>query len=197
MRSETALTVVRGEPPLHVLIASVTGQNLAKCYQCGKCSAGCPMAGETRFRPHDIMRMVQRDQRIRLLADDSIWLCLTCETCTARCPNGLDPARVVDALRELSMAEAPGRIPKAIAAFHRSFLEEVKRTGRMGEFGLVLRYKLRTGQFMKDVGSVPSMVIRGKLKPLVPSIKGVKDVRRIFAKCAMEKSAKVSSEVNP
>ena len=54
----------------------------------------------------------------------------------------------------------------------------------MGEFGLVLRYKLRTGQFMKDVGAVPSMVIRGKLKPLAPSIKGVKEVRRIFEKCA-------------
>jgi heterodisulfide reductase subunit C2 len=197
MRSETVLKVVRGEPPLHVLIASATGQNLAKCYQCGKCSAGCPMAGETPFRPHDIMRMVLRDQRARLLADDSIWLCLTCETCTARCPNGLDPARVVDALRELSMAEAPGRIPKAIAAFHRSFLEEVKRTGRMGEFGLVLRYKLRTGQFMKDVGAVPSMVRRGKLKPLAPSIKGVKGVRRIFEKCVEARRANGQEGVRP
>ena len=197
MRSKSASTVVNGEPPLHVFIASTTGQNVAKCYQCGKCSAGCPMAGETTLRPHDVMRLVHRGQKARLLADESLWLCLTCETCTARCPNGLDPARVVDALRELSMAEAPGKIPKAIAAFHRSVLEEVKRTGRMGEFGLVIRYKLRTGQFMKDVGAVPSMVMRGKLKPLAPSIKGVKEVRRIFEKCAMEKSAKAQREVSP
>jgi heterodisulfide reductase subunit C len=181
-----------GELPLDAVVRAMTGQNVAKCYQCGKCSAGCPMAGETTLRPHDVMRLVHRDQKARLLENESLWLCLTCETCTARCPNGLDPARVVDALRELSTAEAPGRIPKAIAAFHRSFLEEVKRTGRMGEFGLVLRYKLRTGQLMKDVGAVPSMVIRGKLKPITPSIKGVEEVRRIFKKCA-----KAHREVSP
>jgi len=197
MRPADHNIITGGGPPLEAVIRTMTGQNVAKCYQCGKCSAGCPMAGETTLRPHDIMRLVHRGQKARLLADESLWLCLTCETCTARCPNGLDPARVVDALRELSMTEAPGRIPKAIAAFHRSFLEEVKRTGRMGEFGLVLRYKLRTGQFMKDVGAVPSMVRRGKLKPLAPSIKGVKGVRRIFEKCAEARRANGQEEVRP
>ena len=197
MRPADHNIITGGGPPLEAVIRTMTGQNVAKCYQCGKCSAGCPMAGETTLRPHDIMRLVHRGQKARLLADESLWLCLTCETCTARCPNGLDPARVVDALRELSMTEAPGRIPKAIAAFHRSFLEEVKRTGRMGEFGLVLRYKLRTGQFMKDVGAVPSMVRRGKLKPLAPSIRGVKGVRRIFEKCAEARRANGQEEVRP
>ncbi len=172
-----------GRTALAAVLASMTGQNAAKCYQCGKCSAGCPMAEETRLRPHDVMRLIQRDERGRLMQSADLWLCLTCETCTSRCPNGLDPARIMDALRELASAEAPGATPKPIAAFHRSFLDEVRRTGRMGEFGLVARYKMRTGQLTKDVGAVPSMVTRGKLKPLAPSIKGVREVRRIFAAC--------------
>jgi heterodisulfide reductase subunit C2 len=172
-----------GRTALAAVLASMTGQNAAKCYQCGKCSAGCPMAEETLLRPHDVMRLIQRDERDRLLQSADLWLCLTCETCTSRCPNGLDPARVMDALRELATAEAPGHTPRPIAAFHKSFLDEVRRTGRMGEFGLVARYKMRTGQLTKDVGAVPSMVTRGKLKPLSPSIKGVRDVRRIFAAC--------------
>ncbi|MCL2825524.1 MAG: 4Fe-4S dicluster domain-containing protein, partial [Polyangiaceae bacterium] len=59
-----------------------TGLNAAKCYQCGKCSAGCPMATEMNFGPHQLIRLVQMDRADKVFADDSIWLCATCETCT-------------------------------------------------------------------------------------------------------------------
>ena len=101
-------------------LRSTTGQNPAECYQCGKCSAGCPMAVETRLRPHDVMRLINVDRRETLLANESIWLCLTCETCTERCPNGCDPARTMDALREMAVAASPGSAPRAVLAFHRS-----------------------------------------------------------------------------
>ena len=128
-----------------------TGLETVRCYQCGKCSAGCPMASETTLRPHDVMRLVNFDAKERLLADESIWLCLTCETCTERCPNGCDPARTIDALRELAVAESPGSAPRAALAFHRSFLDQIRLTGRSFELGLVAEYKVRTGQLLKDV----------------------------------------------
>ena len=159
-----------------------SGSPVLACYQCGKCSAGCPMASETRLRPHDIMRLVAGDRLDELLGDESIWLCLTCEACTARCPNRCDPARVVDALREL----AAERAPRPIAAFHRSFLDQVERQGRMFELGLVLQYKLRTGELFKDATSAPAMLARGKLKLVPHAIAGVADVRRIFAACRAE-----------
>src|SRR5665648_812524 len=84
-------------------ILEATGINAATCYQCGKCSAGCPMASESDLRPHNVMRLVMQDRREAALADESIWLCLTCETCSARCPNACDPARVIDAVREMSI----------------------------------------------------------------------------------------------
>ncbi len=167
---------------LHAELRDKTGKNPAACYQCGKCSAGCPMAVETELRPHDVMRLIGLDRRETLLSSESIWLCLTCETCTARCPNGCDPARMIDGLREMSIARAP----RSIGAFHRSFLDQVRLNGRMFELGLVIQYKLRSGKLLNDALSTPGLMSRGKLK-LVPSpIRGVADVRRIFAACEAE-----------
>jgi heterodisulfide reductase subunit C len=172
-----------GRPTLAEELRRATGRNPARCYQCGKCSAGCPMASETTLRPHDVMRLVGQDRREELLVSESIWLCLTCETCVDRCPNECDPARTMDALREMASAEAPGSVPKALSAFHRSFLDQVRLTGRLFELGLMAEYKLRTGALFADVTSAPGMVARGKLGFVPHPIKGVKEVRRIFEMC--------------
>jgi heterodisulfide reductase subunit C2 len=161
-------------------IRRLTGTNPAACYQCGKCSAGCPMAAETDLRPHDVMRLVAADREERLASAEALWLCLTCEACTSRCPNGCDPARVIDALRERHGESAPRRI----AAFHRSFLDQIRLWGRSYEVGLVMAYKLRTGAFLQDAAAAPGMLAKGKL-PLVPhAIAGAAEVRAIFARCA-------------
>ena len=80
-------------------IKNTSGLDPACCYQCGKCSAGCPMAGEMDLKTHEIIRLIQIDHGDRLFSSDAIWMCLTCETCTTRCPNKFDPAAVIDALR--------------------------------------------------------------------------------------------------
>jgi heterodisulfide reductase subunit C2 len=164
-------------------VLALTGIDTARCYQCGKCSAGCPMAIETRIRPHDVMRLVTHDRRERLGGDESIWLCLTCETCSTRCPNGCEPARVVDAVREILSREAPGRMPARVAAFHRAFLDQVRRHGRMFELGMVIEYKLRTGAIMQDAASTPALLARGKLRPAPRRIEGRDEVARIFDRC--------------
>lgn len=165
------------------LIAEVrerTGVNVARCYQCGKCSAGCPMAAEMTVRTHQIMHLVQRDQRDRLDETESIWLCLTCETCSARCPNGADPARVIDSLREIAHERDPGRAPRNIGAFTRSFLDQVYASGRMSEVGLAAQYNIRSGRLLQDAGSMPSLFRRGKLNVKPSGIRNPDEVRRIF-----------------
>ena len=74
----------RGRMSLRSEMKERTGRNTSRCYQCGKCSAGCPMASETSLRPHDVMRLVNNDARERLLADESIWLCLAARTAATR-----------------------------------------------------------------------------------------------------------------
>ncbi|MFL7807317.1 MAG: 4Fe-4S dicluster domain-containing protein, partial [Anaerolineae bacterium] len=64
-----------------------SGQNLARCYQCGKCSAGCPIAFEMDYPPHQVIRGVQMGMRDLVLASSTIWLCAACETCSTRCPQ--------------------------------------------------------------------------------------------------------------
>ncbi len=183
MSSHGTNASAHGRVSLRAEMKERTGRNTARCYQCGKCSAGCPMAGETSLRPHDVMRLVNLDQRERLLTNESIWLCLTCETCTERCPNGCDPARTMDALREMAVADSPGSAPRAVLAFHRSFLDQIRLTGRSFELGLVAEYKLRTGALLQDVATMPGLVARGKLGFVPHPIEGVKEVRRIFEAC--------------
>ncbi len=164
-------------------VAELTGVNTARCYQCGKCSAGCPMAAETRLRPHVVMRLVTRDERARLIEDDSFGLCLACEACSARCPNACDPARVIDAVREIGAREAPGAIPARVGAFHRAFLEQVRLNGRMFELGMVMGYKLRTGTLLQDAASTPGLLARGKLRLSPQRVEAIDEVRRIFERC--------------
>jgi heterodisulfide reductase subunit C2 len=159
-----------------------TGLNAAKCYQCGKCSAGCPMAEEMPLSPHQIIRMVQLDRRKRLMEDESIWLCLTCEMCTSRCPNQFDPARFIDALREIALKEN-AETPRKIRAFHKSFLDQIRMHGRLFEFGLIAEYKLRSGALFDDVAAAPGMISKGKLAFAPHRIDGTDEIRRIFDAC--------------
>jgi heterodisulfide reductase subunit C len=166
-------------------ILAATGINAATCYQCGKCSAGCPMASESDLRPHNVMRLVVQDRREAALAEESIWLCLTCETCSARCPNACDPARVIDAVREMSIEAGVADMPRNVAAFHRAFLEQIRTNGRLHEMGMVMEYKLRSGDLMSDVTNAPGMLSRGKLSFRAERIEGVAEIKRIFEKCGV------------
>ena len=79
-----------------------TGVLAIKCYQCGKCSAGCPVADEMDYTPSMVMRMLQTGQDIeaeKLLHSMSIWLCVTCEMCVTRCPMEIDIPKLMDFLR--------------------------------------------------------------------------------------------------
>ena len=141
------------------------------------------MAADSDLRPHNVLRLVMQNRRAEALADPTIWYCLACETCSARCPNGCDPAGVIDALREMSLAAGTSTTPRGIKAFHRSFLQQVRDNGRLFEFGLVMEYKLRSGDLMKDLTNAPRMFTRGKLSLRPDRIKGVDEVKHIFEKC--------------
>ena len=85
-------------------VNALSEQTTQLCYHCHKCTSGCPVASEMQYGPDRVLRMVQQDETDRLFGSRDIWLCASCETCGARCPNEIDVARVMDALRQLAAA---------------------------------------------------------------------------------------------
>ncbi len=82
-----------------------SGEDLSRCYYCLKCTAGCPSAPAMPYGPAQMVRMVQLGLRDALLESPSIWFCLHCETCGARCPNEISIAGLTQALRQMAMEE--------------------------------------------------------------------------------------------
>ena len=133
-----------------------------RCYQCLKCSAGCPMTFAMDYLPSQIMRLVQLGQEDLLLTSKTIWVCLTCNTCSIRCPNDIDIALVIDSLRERALQKGFLPAEENIALFHKSFVENIKRRGRLFE-GEMSMYMLKTGKMMENAGKGISMFLKGRL----------------------------------
>ena len=161
-----------------------TSVSVSRCYQCGKCSAGCPAATEMDLAPSVILRHLQREvpeSDDAVLSSYTIWLCLSCQTCVTRCPMEVDLPAVMDVLRSESMRQKKVH-PRAkdILAFHRSFLNTIERFGRLWEIGLIAEYKMRTLHLLQDVLVAPGMFLRGKLALLPERMKGKRETKRIF-----------------
>lgn len=84
-------------------VERISGQKLLACYQCGCCSAGCPMSDYMDILPNRIVRMGQLGMRKEIYAADAIWTCVSCMTCNTRCPKGVRIAEVIEAMREIAL----------------------------------------------------------------------------------------------
>jgi heterodisulfide reductase subunit C len=100
MRTRISVDSVRGEFVRQ--IETISGQSLLACNQCGKCSAGCPVAFNTDILPNQVIRLAQLGID-DVLDSQTIWTCAACLTCVSRCPKGIDLPRVMEAMRQLKM----------------------------------------------------------------------------------------------
>ncbi len=157
------------------------GVHVEDCYQCGKCTAGCPVASFMDLTPRQVMRGVQLGQKELVLRSSTIWLCSSCQTCSARCPMEIDVARVMDTLRQIAHRERVRPAEKGIVLGYDLFLESIKRLGRLYEVGLVAGVNLGTLNPFANVLRVGvPMFLKGKLH-LIPHRAGVGDMKRIYA----------------
>jgi heterodisulfide reductase subunit C len=180
------------ENPEIVEVEQMAHTRVRDCYQCGKCSAGCPMADKMDVLPNKLIRLVQCGEVEEAAKSLSVWQCVSCLTCSTRCPKSVNIAGVIDALKEISIKKKCTHTKGArILTFQRSFINSIYRNGRTNELELVAEYKIRgfLHDFnpllaLKDASLGPPMLLSGKLhlKPGSP-VKNKALVKRIFKKC--------------
>jgi heterodisulfide reductase subunit C2 len=167
-----------------------SGADLSVCFQCKKCSSGCPVGRLTRSRPSEIMRELHLGAGDELLNSELVWTCVSCETCSARCLMGIDVAAVMDALRTLALERGGARPVGDVPLFNRAFLKTVETFGRTYEMGLIAAYKLGTGKWMNDTEKFPALLKKGKIALLPPRGGDRKIVRRVFKRTRRNNGAK-------
>ena len=162
-------------------VKRISGIDVNLCFQCAKCASGCPVSYAMDYTPNQLVHAIQLGLTDLVLSSKTIWLCASCQTCTTRCPQDVDLAGVMDALR--IMAIRTGVKPKVpeVAAFYRASLFNIRFFGRMYELGLIGMLKLSTGQLTKDLGLGIRMLKKGKLK-LLPTFRGSTMTKRLFAR---------------
>ena len=86
-------------------ILRISGVNPLKCMRCGKCSATCPSYEEMEYHPHQFVYMVETGDIEPLLNSESLYKCLSCFACVERCPRGVEPAKLVEAIRLIKIRQ--------------------------------------------------------------------------------------------
>ncbi|HSW38331.1 MAG TPA: 4Fe-4S dicluster domain-containing protein [Acidobacteriota bacterium] len=159
-------------------IFQMSGEKIQNCYQCQKCSAGCPLNFAMDTLPNQIFRHVQYGHRDKVLSSNTIWICASCHTCSTRCPNSIDIARIMDTLRNISNRSGAVSGDRKISLFHKVFLAVTKYFGRTWEPGMGL-YIMQTGGLGGMMGWTMKMFRKGRIG-IFPTFKGGREYRRLF-----------------
>ena len=166
-----------------------SGQRIDRCYQCLKCSVGCPVASHFDYKPNSVIRMIQYGKRDEVMASHAIWLCVSCMTCAARCPNQVDMSAVMDTLREMAVEGGnPYGAERNVVLLHEEFVRSIRMWGRLHEVTFFMGYMLRSLDVFSPMPSGVALISRGKL-PFIPRrIEGIEELRSVFEKVRGEKT---------
>ena len=166
-------------PLLASLRSALASTNLSQCFQCRKCTSGCPVANGADLKPHEIVRLAQFGATQDLLTSRFIWECTSCGACFARCPQSVDLPSAIDALRRLSR-ERKLAADAAVPAFNDIFLGMVRQMGRTHELSLMAAFKLRTRRLSQDTAKLPLMLRKRKFALMPHIVKGRGERQRLF-----------------
>lgn len=161
-------------------VLELTGEDVSRCIQCGKCSAGCPISPEMDLQPNQVIHLIQINDPQAVLRSSTIWLCASCQTCSVRCPDDIDVAVIMDSLRKLAVEEKVPLGEGNGVKFNELFLDSIRKRGRVNEMEILLQYNLATHQPFKDTHLGLLMFAKRKLSFSGHKIKEVSRIKEIF-----------------
>lgn len=179
--AQTVSPVRLSEKLLSSRLRNMIPEKIELCFQCQKCASGCPVAYAMDYTPPQLLRMIQLGMDDEVMEAKTMWLCASCETCSTRCPQGIDIAGVMDSVRQIAIAEGRRSAVPRVLAFGKTGLWNIRTFGRMYELGLIGVLKLKTREFTKDIGLGSKMFFKGKIK-ILPSIRGRREMRKLFSR---------------
>lgn len=157
-----------------------SGEDPGQCFQCMKCTGGCPFQFTMDYPPSHIMRMLQLGLVDEVLNSFTIWTCATCATCSAKCPRGIDIAKVMDSLRVIVYRKGISGKGKNMQVFHSVFMNSVSSFGRLYEIGLAMGINVGTRKLAQDTDLGLPMLLKGKLSLFPHKIKGMGEIRQLY-----------------
>jgi heterodisulfide reductase subunit C len=162
------------------IVNHVSRQNVNMCWHCWTCAGGCPFTEHMDLFPNQVIRLVQLGKGEEALRCKTIWICVGCHTCSSHCPNSIDVAAVMDALRQLAIRNGIVEKEPDIYRFHRYIYGSIRRHGRLNKLEAMIQFKVGSGRLFSDLQAGIKMLTRGKLEIITQHVADRDGLGRIF-----------------
>ncbi len=180
----TQTTELRGSPFLHEVIEETPGgERILHCLQCGTCGGSCPNGADMQYTPRAIFALINADKREQVLTSNTMWCCVSCYFCTARCPQKIPITDLMYSLKRIAIREGLAKDTDA-PALAKTFTDLLDRYGRSFELGLASRfYMFNKPLAMLKMGPLGlSMFTRGRMALVPTKIRQLDQLQKIIEK---------------
>jgi len=177
MKKEALLSESRDPVFRDIVLKSPGCEKIPTCMQCGICAGSCPVSHEMDYTPRELVRMIQLGMKQEVLNSNTIWICTTCFSCSVRCPRGIRPTELMEALRPVAIAEG---VKNKNARFDGVFSDVVKKNGRASEFLLISKYSIGEPEMIKQLPFGLSLIAKGKLPLSIDKMEDSRELKAIF-----------------
>ena len=173
-------------------IEAISGFKTSICFQCSKCSAGCPMADLMDLKTAQVMHSIRLNREDVVLNCKAIWMCVGCETCSARCPQQVETADAMNAARILALRKGIKPSVEEIGLYYKIFVSSMWLNGKIHDLTVVGLTSLLSGRLIEDIPLAIQFLMHGRVKlPPIP-LTGSSGFRKIRSR-ALAREKELSS----
>lgn len=160
------------------------GEPLRTCIHCGTCAGSCPAVEFMDHTPRRLIGMINADLKEEVLSSNTYWFCASCYQCSVRCPQEIDIAGVMYAVKRYTIWNKAYKEDLIGPVFSETFVRTIVRAGRSYEPVLEMPYLLSSGVsgFIKEAVVATSMMLKGRIPVLPHRIKRINNFKRMISR---------------